>query len=272
VPTVPSRITRMTAPAADILRQLPYVVAVDVPVPVAKPERRVIHIRDAHFVPMQLFELQFRVKGRMPSGRQFVQLYREQLLQTEVAQSQLETVLRCLIGHHGLRRTLCEGITPGTLAKTREWIAELRTASAALASLERYRATLCGDQALAALRAYEQGVGELLWQVEYERLKYDASTRLAVAGLLTVSPLDDEQLLQGSKPAVQRDGTARRRRRKEHERDDNIVATALAGRRVTVLILGGGHDLSRSIRKLGGGTAEYVRVTTEAVARFTGER
>jgi hypothetical protein len=45
-------------------------------------------------------------------------------------------------------------------------------------------------------------------------------------------------------------------------REDAQVKAALASGPVSVIVLGGGHDLSDSVRRVGGGTVEYLRVTT----------
>jgi hypothetical protein len=48
------------------------------------------------------------------------------------------------------------------------------------------------------------------------------------------------------------------------------VRAALASGPVAVIVLGASHDLSAAVTKLGGGTTEYIQVTTSAVERFAG--
>jgi hypothetical protein len=47
------------------------------------------------------------------------------------------------------------------------------------------------------------------------------------------------------------------------------VKVALASGPVAVLVLGANRDLTASVRRLGGGTAKYLRVTTKAAGRLT---
>jgi hypothetical protein len=48
------------------------------------------------------------------------------------------------------------------------------------------------------------------------------------------------------------------------------VKAALDGGPCTLVIRGGGHDLTASVRRLGKGNAEYVRVTTVRYREFAG--
>jgi hypothetical protein len=53
-------------------------------------------------------------------------------------------------------------------------------------------------------------------------------------------------------------------------RHDFEVKAALATGPVALLVLGANHDLAASVRRLAGGAAEYLRVTTKMVERFAG--
>jgi hypothetical protein len=59
------RVDDLGRPAADLLRQLPGVVNVEVVPADGKPARRLIHLRDFHFVPRALFALELRGQGLM---------------------------------------------------------------------------------------------------------------------------------------------------------------------------------------------------------------
>jgi hypothetical protein len=78
-PTDPAPIADVTTPAAELLRRLPGVVKVEVLVACPKPARRIIHIRDWHTVPRDLYGAD---------------------------------LLRCLARRHSLKRVLAEGLTP----------------------------------------------------------------------------------------------------------------------------------------------------------------
>jgi hypothetical protein len=49
------------------------------------------------------------------------------------------------------------------------------------------------------------------------------------------------------------------------------VRAALKRGPCSVLLLGGGHDLSATVRRLGRGDTEYLRVITRRYAQFAGE-
>jgi hypothetical protein len=85
----------------DLLRQLPGVVSVEVMVYADQPAHRIVHLRDWHFVPRDLFALD------NPDGS-----YAEFLQQVDAVQQEQMVVLRCLIKDHGLRRVFAEGLTP----------------------------------------------------------------------------------------------------------------------------------------------------------------
>jgi hypothetical protein len=51
-------------------------------------------------------------------------------------------------------------------------------------------------------------------------------------------------------------------------REEAQVRALLNAEPVQVIILGNAHDLKETIRALGGGRCEYIRVTTKWVAAF----
>jgi hypothetical protein len=51
-------------------------------------------------------------------------------------------------------------------------------------------------------------------------------------------------------------------------RQEAIVRAALKVGSVALLVLGGAHDLSGSVRRLAGGDCEYLRVSTQRYAEF----
>jgi hypothetical protein len=89
-------------------------------------------------------------------------------------------------------------------------------------------------------------------------------------GEVEVLPLDDAALLEGAKP-VRPDGAVGLDAARVEARHDGQVKRALASGTCSVLVLGGAHDLSASVRRLGGGNAEYIRVTTRRFKQVAGE-
>lgn len=76
-----------------------------------------------------------------------------------------------------------------------------------------------------------------------------------------VLPLEDGEALEKAKPVTLSDGV-KLDPVKVEARHDAQVKLASAGGPVAVIVLGGAHDLSPSVRRLGSGKAEYLRVTT----------
>ena len=83
------------------------------------------------------------------------------------------------------------------------------------------------------------------------------------------TPLDDADLLEGAKP-VRPDGTVKIDQARVEARHDGQVKRALASGPCSVIVLGGAHDLSASVRKFGSGTTEYIRVTTRRFKEVRG--
>jgi hypothetical protein len=52
----------------------------------------------------------------------------------------------------------------------------------------------------------------------------------------------------------------------QRAREDFQVKAALASGPVSVILLGGGHDLTETVRRTGGVAVEYLRVTTRRYA------
>jgi hypothetical protein len=277
-PKVPGRLDDLTAPAADLLRQLPGVVEVEALVSPARPTRRIIHLRDWHFVPEELYALDLRrAAGRPVPEEQVKPRYREFLLEVELVQLEQAALLKCLSRHHGLRRVLFEGLTPEEGKLYREKVADLHAAGPALREQrEEARQLLKGmaeagkgkSEQYAKALALEKEALALLVEHRLDVLRFGAPGRLLAAQEVEeVLPLDDARLLDAAKPV----GRGEVEPGKLEARHDAQVKAALASGPCSLLVLGGGHDLSSSVRRLGGGATEYVRVTTRRYREFAGQ-
>jgi hypothetical protein len=116
-PKVVGDLDDLGVPVADLLKQLPGVVGVEVLVAAPKPAHRIIHLRDWHHVPRDRFALD----ARQPAGKHLADaevdaLYAQHLLEVELVQVEQAAILECLNRHHGLRRVLVEGLTPKGVA------------------------------------------------------------------------------------------------------------------------------------------------------------
>jgi hypothetical protein len=266
-PTIQGKLDDLKAPAADVLRQLPGVAEVEVLVAAPKPTHRIVHLRDWHHVPADLFAADVRqAAGKPLSDEEVGALYREHLLQVELVQTEQEAVLRCLVRHHGLKRALAEGLTPKGLHAYREVLAALRATDRDLADLRKLRAGVKREAP-----EIDREIEDLVRDHRRRLVEYGAASALESAGEVEALPLDDDALLDASKP-VSPDGKVRLDPAKIEARHDGQVKAALASGPCSLLILGGAHDLSASVRRLGGGTAEYLRVSTARYKEVAGAR
>lgn len=94
---------------ADTLHGLPGVHRVEIGVAVTKPTGRIIHLRDWHYVPRDLYALDLRASARGLTDDEIDRRYREFLLEVELVQLEQMALLRCLIRHHGLKRSSPKG-------------------------------------------------------------------------------------------------------------------------------------------------------------------
>jgi hypothetical protein len=269
-PKVKGRIDDLALPIADLLRQLPGVATVEVLVAPAKRTHRIIHLADWHFVPKDLYALEL---GFL-SDEELEARYRKFLDEVELVQIEQEGVLRCLIRHHGLRRVLYEGLTPEETRLSREKVKELRTAGPAIREQVRaVRSLLKKLRDAKQGTRYEEGVAAeqtafgLLEEHRVDVLKFGAPGRFD-EGELEVAALDEAGLLEKAKP-VTPEGTVKVDAAAVRARNDAQVKVALKNGPCAVIVLGGGHDLSPSVRRLTG-TTEYIRVVTKRYKGFAG--
>jgi hypothetical protein len=207
---------------------------VEVLVAAPRPSCRIVHLRDWHYVPPDLFALDARqAAGRALSDAEVEALYREHLVEIELVSLEQIGLLRGLVRHHGLRSVLAEGLTPGGLPAYRDVLAALRDTDRRLAELQKGRAG-----ARAEAPDIDRGIAELVRGHRRQMLEHGAAGQLAVAGEVEVLPLDDEAALARAKP-VGPDGKARADPAAVEARHDAQVRAALASGPCAFIILGG---------------------------------
>lgn len=252
---------------ATALRGLPGAAGVEVLVSAPRPANRIIHILDWHFVPRDLYAPDLRqAAGRQLSDREVDDRFRELVREVDAVQQDQEVILDALATRHDLRRVLVEGLTPKGVANYREVLSVFKATEDRIARLRESAAGL--DPRPADI---DHQVETMTRDLRERSLEYGAAGRLMGRGLIDVLPLDDADLLEAAKP-VQPDGTVRFDPEKVEARHDGQVRRALAAGPCAVLVLGGAHDLSASVRRLGGGSTEYIRVTPKRYAAATGGR
>src|ERR1043165_3629274 len=112
LPKNEARINDLGISVAELLRQLPAVVPIEVGVQSAQPTCRIVHLLDRHFVPKDLYAIDMNnAYGRELSAEEIDQLHQELLLEVEAIQFEQMALLRCLIKHHSLKRIFSEGLS-----------------------------------------------------------------------------------------------------------------------------------------------------------------
>lgn len=255
-PREPKPIADLSVDAVAILRGLPGVAEVEVLVAAEKPTHRLVHLSDWHYVPREMFAADTRAAGRNLNDAQMEAAYREHLLEVELVQIEQLALLRCLIRHHGLRQILAEGLTPTGVTAYQEIVAAFRASDRRLKVIQSQATSL--KQKPASL---QRQIDESVREHRRNLLEFGAAAQLAVADEIVVLPLDDDATLEAAKP-VAPSGALRADPAKRQAREDAQVQAALKSGSLSFLILGGDHDLSDSVRRLGGGTTEYLRITT----------
>jgi hypothetical protein len=275
LPKNKTRIDDLDSPLADLLRQLPGVVHVEVAVAAAKPTCRIVHLRDYHFVPKDLYALDMKqAHGRELTDDEIDRLHQELLLEVELVQLEQMALLRCLIKHHGLKKVFSEGFSPGELEAYREKIAVLRSMEKEQVpqvrrQLEDVRKLLEGatGEKKEKAEAIESDLVTMLDEHKHRLLEMGAAGRLLTSGELEdVLPLEDADALEKAKP-ISPSGSVRNDPVKIEARHDAQVRAVMKDGPVAVIVLGGAHDLTGSIKRLGV-NCEYLRVTTKRFKEF----
>jgi hypothetical protein len=127
MPKTVGRIDDLDSKVVELLRQLPGVAGVEVGVQADKPTCRIVHLRDWHFVPRELFAIELQQTiGREATAEEIEQQHQEHLLEVDAVQLEQMALLRCLIRHHGLKHIYCEGLTANSLPNFKEMVSVLR--------------------------------------------------------------------------------------------------------------------------------------------------
>jgi hypothetical protein len=277
-PKTPARIDDLDISVLDLLRHLPGVAEVEVGVKAEKPACRIVHLRDWHFVPKDLFAIDMKnAHGRELSTEEIDRLYQEHQLEVEAVQLEEMALLRCLIKHHGLKRLYFEGLTAIDFPNYMEKIAVLKDMEYSQISdlrkeLVKVRETIkamdpnSGRHAEA--KKIEAEISDMIEQHDLRLLEIGAPGRLLIAGEIDeVLPLDDAELLDRAKP-VTPEGKVRLDPVKLKARQDAQVNAVMGKGSFGLIVLGGSHDLSESVQRLGQGKCEYIRVTTKRFKEF----
>jgi hypothetical protein len=272
-PIAQTQIGDLKSSIASVLYELPCVAQIEVRFGVAKPRHRIIQLRDWHVIPKDRFAAEIKhARERELPDAEIEQLYQEHLYAVEGVQLEQISILRCLIKHHGLTRICSEGLTPDEMASYMKKLALLRTMDNE--QIPELRKQLDGVRKLKQkekAQQIEEKLHTMLDEYKYSLLEIGAAGRLLITRELeSVLPLEDATALQNAMPILPR-GNPKPDSKKIEERHDAQVRAALKDGPVAMIVLGGSHDLSGSVRRLGGGQCEYLRITTKKYQELAGE-
>lgn len=269
VPIGKTRIDDLGSPVVDLLRQLPSVVQVNVGVAAKNPSKRIIHLRDWHHVPKDLYALDMKEALRRElTIDEIDRLHQELLLEVELVQIEQMAVLRCLIKHHGLKKVFSEGFSPNDLEAYRERIAVLRAIDREqIPQVQRQLEEVRKLQRNEKAKGIEVQLLTMLDEHKHRLLEMGAAGRLLISGdLEDVLPIEDADALAKAKPVTS--GGVKLDAAMLEARHDAQVKAVLKQGPVAFIVLGGAHDLTESIQRLGGENCEYLRLTTKRFREF----
>lgn len=219
-----------TGPTPDEMQALPGVASVEVAVRADDPPVRIVHILDWHHVPREDFAADMRDALGEVNDEQIDEAYAKHLDRVEAVQKAQRSILAAFAERHGVQAVYIEGLTEVDLA-----------------------------------------LFEMLVGVHRRRGGREFGLRIGPAGQLVaegklkrVLPVEEVGALKAANP-VSDDGEVRIDEKLQQAREDAVVRHLLKARGLAVVVLGGGHDLRDSVRRLGDGRCEYVRVWPKGV-------
>lgn len=280
VPAVPGRIDDLTVRAVQLLQKLPGVIGIEVPSLTGPRTARIIHLKDWHFVSKEMFATDLRDQSDAISNEEIDSQYEAFLQHVEAVQIEQTTLLRCLIQHHGLKQVFSEGLTDSYQPKYLDTIAKLRRMETEIPEMQEQqrkvsdliqRVEKAGKDASeqkAIQQETQAEIDELAREQRMDLLRIGAAGRLLVAGELDeVLPLDDAEALEQANP-VTADEKIKFDEARVTARRDAMVKRVLDHGPFGLIVLGGSHDLAGNVGRIGGGTCEYIAVTTEKLSEF----
>ena len=255
-PVIRGRLDDMATDVVAVLRGLPGVVEVTRYGPPDRPSQRIIHLLDWHFVPKDMYAADIRSLATEPiTDAEIDQAWKELVSEVGAVQEEQIAILSRLTEHHGLERIYIEGLTPRDVPIFKAKITGLRKIRAELADL---RQMLARDKA----GRLDGGLKEIEERFQRDLLQIGAGGRLLMDGRIReVRPLEDATAYEAADP-VATDGTVVLDEKRIEARQDAQAKRLLDGGRFALIILGGAHDLSDNLDRVGGGKVEYIRVAT----------
>lgn len=213
------------------------------PFPAHAEPTRIIHILNWHYVSRDDFAADLKASTeKQLTDDQINKEYVSFIDDVRMIQKQQMELLRRLIKKYDLKAVYVEGLTE----KNHKGILEF------LVTMKRYEQTK---------KPPEDRFDRLIEaQHQLDLLHIGAAPRLVMSGeLKTVLPAEDSKVMEAANP-VKPDGSVVYDLKTAISREDAIARNLLKADGVVVIILGGGHDLTDNIKRVGG-RCKYERVT-----------
>lgn len=264
----------LSADAVPLLRQLPHVASVERYGPSGRVTNRIIHITDWHFVAKDDYAADLRDLSDEPiSDEEIARSHAELLEEVAAIQREQMDLLRTLAEQHGVKRVYVEGLAAGEEFIFDAKVSALRNVGLELDELrsEKKQLLALGDPDVETQEIIT-GIEAIEDQHRNDLLHLGGAGRLILDGELDGAlPLEDADAHAASNP-VGDDGSVTLDQEKIEARQDAQVRLLLEGDPVTIVILGGAHDLSDNLERLAGDSAEYIRVELNAWKQIGWER
>tara|TARA_R110002095_G_scaffold213886_1_gene205133 strand:+ start:43 stop:822 length:780 start_codon:yes stop_codon:yes gene_type:complete len=228
------------------LRKLPNVHSVTSTPIKTKPKQIIIHLLNWHYISKEDFAAD--LSGGKLSEADIEKRYLHFLNDVEAVQKEQKQILRYLIKHQNIQSVYLEGLTEKNLSAFNSFIKTLREFEVPE-----------GDGAL-----------DLFLKEQYRRdcLQMGAAAQLMSSKeLKSVLPLENAEVFEAANP-VGKDGKVRIDEDAEEKREDEMVKILMKGKGMSVIVLGGGHDLTDNLERMKMDEVRYVRVSSKQYQRI----
>lgn len=238
-----------SAPDDQLLRDLPHIAKVEASIVVEKPTHYLIHILDWHFVEKDSFIADMRSQG---INDDLDAKYAKHLNDVEAVQNQQKELLLALVENRGVTEVYIEGLAKAGQTEFETRLKELKR----LGDKMRVLTKLSADVEDAELKKLLETTGA---SFRREMFRIGAVGQLHMEGKLKALPADDEKAHAAAQP-IGPDGQVKLDEKLIEARESAMVKIVVADAPVSVLILGGAHDLSNNVPD----DCQYIRVSTRA--------
>ena len=236
----------------ELLKAFPNAAIVEAK-PIDNPTQFLIHILDWHFVDKADFLADMKDQGITEN---LDVTYLKHLDDVEAVQSQQKALLQALKEKYFVNEVFIEGLSAEDQEEFNSRVEQLRTLGRTLEAIRLLNQARENEEVKAKLGTVETSHRR-------ELLRIGAAGQLQSKRTLKVLPAEDKAAHEAARP-VRKDGKVTFDPMRNDAREDAIVKNVLAGGPVSILILGGAHDLSDNVPD----GCQYIRVGTKAYQRM----